>query len=211
MIITDRLIRSLFREFEAIYRGATLKDLIPNVSPRVLHAEGVMRMAHVRQFRKGPSNRPYAHHPTMLCVLVYRLGGDEETQIAALLHDVAEDMTKSWPGISRPQALDGINTLFGGIVARLVRELSNPESYPDGMDKDSWQLAQTDKHPEIRLLKAGDKLVNAYDTIMDPPKGWSKKKLQSKIDGAAVLPARYQEINAMMAIYNAIYLLSIDQ
>ncbi|MBI3148095.1 MAG: HD domain-containing protein [Betaproteobacteria bacterium] len=57
-------------------------------------------LAHEGQTRKG-TGIPYITHPVAVAGLVARYGGDDELQIAALLHDVLEDAGEHWaPRIS---------------------------------------------------------------------------------------------------------------
>ncbi len=54
--------------------------------------------AHAGQIRKGTENAlglplPYITHPVAVATLVQRYGGNEDQVIAALLHDVLEDVS----------------------------------------------------------------------------------------------------------------------
>lgn len=169
------LIHSLFRR---IYNGATLTDIFPNAEPELVQAYGVMCFAHNSQSRKGPSGRPYHQHPLMVFVLARLSGGSLTEQIAALLHDVPEDMHKSWPGTPREQIYNAIATQFGEEVADMLEKLSNPEDLKSA-DKKRWQAEQLVAYPHIRCVKVADKLANAYDTLLDTPTGWSADKLAS--------------------------------
>ncbi|MCA9299190.1 MAG: bifunctional (p)ppGpp synthetase/guanosine-3',5'-bis(diphosphate) 3'-pyrophosphohydrolase, partial [Phycisphaerales bacterium] len=59
-------------------------------SPAVERALAVAIEAHARHVRKGNGD-PYAVHPVHMAMLLARLGLDDVTVQAALLHDVAED------------------------------------------------------------------------------------------------------------------------
>lgn len=59
-------------------------------SPRYSKALALAARAHEGQVRKGTSI-PYITHPVAVAALVAQYGGDEDQQIAALLHDVLED------------------------------------------------------------------------------------------------------------------------
>lgn len=59
-------------------------------SPRYSKALALAAGAHEGQVRKGTSI-PYITHPVAVAALVAQYGGDEDQQIAALLHDVLED------------------------------------------------------------------------------------------------------------------------
>ena len=164
------------RAFQKVYEGKTLAEILPHAEPELVQAYGFMRLAHEGQTRKGPSGRPYHHHPLMVFLLVRYSGGTLAEQIAALLHDVLEDMEKSWPGATRLQVLAAIEAQFGAEVADLVLKLSNPENL-QAADKKQWQATQLENHPEIRRIKVADKLASSYDDIFDTPAGWSTAKL----------------------------------
>lgn len=59
-------------------------------TPRYSEALALAARAHEGQVRKGTSI-PYITHPVAVSALVAQYGGDEDQQIAALLHDVLED------------------------------------------------------------------------------------------------------------------------
>lgn len=184
------LIHSLFQR---IYNGATLADIVPNPEPELVQAYGVMCFAHNSQSRKGPSGRPYNHHPLMVFVLVRLSGGSLVEQVAALLHDVPEDMHKSWPGTRRAQIYAALAKQFGEEVADMLEKLSNPEGLKSA-DKNRWQAEQLVACPEIRRVKVADKLANSYDTLLDTPTDWSADKLatsqQTMIDTVGI----YREV-----------------
>lgn len=61
---------------------------------------------------------PYIIHPIEVMMTVREFGGDEDSQIAALLHDTIEDT---------PTTAEMISHQFGGIVTRMVVDLSDKE------------------------------------------------------------------------------------
>ena len=166
----------ILRAFKKVYEGKTLTDIAPHAEPVLIQAYGFMRLAHEGQARKGPSGRPYHHHPLMVFLLVRLSGGSLTEQIAALLHDTAEDMEKTWSGAKRQQVLAAIQAQFGAEVADLVAKLSNPENLR-AANKKQWQATQLENHPEIRRIKVADKLASSYDDIFDTPDSWPQTKL----------------------------------
>lgn len=94
----------------------------PLLTPRFSAAFEFARAAHSRQVRKG-SGTPYLAHLMSVAALVLEHGGDEETAIAALLHDVAEDQ-------GGEEALAEIERRFGGRVAAIVAECSDTFETP---------------------------------------------------------------------------------
>lgn len=183
--------------FDRIHQGATLTDLFPEAEPLLIQAYGVMLWAHIRQARKGPSGRPYSQHPLMVMTLVRLAGGTLSQQIAALLHDAVEDVSVNWPNTSAANMMQAIVAQFGHDVADMVLKLTNPEGL-DKDHKDDWQYAQLHACPEIRLVKAADKICNAYDTIVDAPAGWPPAKLQKKKQAGALVTKTFPELPQLL-------------
>ena len=59
-------------------------------SPRFRYAFEYAAALHAADLRKG-ARIPYLSHLLDVCAIVMRYGGNEDTVIAALLHDAAED------------------------------------------------------------------------------------------------------------------------
>ena len=72
---------------------------------------------------------PYIAHLLAVTAIVLESGGDEETAIAALLHDAVEDQ-------GGQPTLDRIRREFGERVARIVHECSDA----DGEPKPPWRF-----------------------------------------------------------------------
>ncbi len=82
------------------------------MTPRFTQAITLAAKAHEGQLRKGTAI-PYITHPVAVAALVAQYGGDEDQQIAALLHDVLED--------GGPQYAAQIGEQFGPRVLAMVR------------------------------------------------------------------------------------------
>ena len=119
-------------------------------------------LLHRRQIRKG-QNIPYLGHLMRVAGIVLECGGDEETAIAALLHDAVEDQG----GMT---TADVIEAKFGPRVRTIVLECSDSTS--DGsVPKRPWQERKQNyiEHlqvagEEARLVSAADKLDNMSTT-----------------------------------------------
>ena len=85
-------------------KNGTLRD-----EARVEAAFSLAVSAHGGQLRR--SGEPYINHPMHVAVLLSELGMDEDTVIAGILHDVAEDTATT---------LDDIREKFGPDVAEMV-------------------------------------------------------------------------------------------
>lgn len=117
---------------------------------------------HTQQIRKG-SQTPYIAHLLSVAGLVLEAGGDEDTTIAALLHDAVEDQG----GL---ETLAEIRNRFGDRVAEVVDTCSDTYTIP----KPAWQSrkeAYLNHLPkaslEARLVSLADKLHNARSILRD--------------------------------------------
>lgn len=117
---------------------------------------------HREQTRKG-SDIPYMTHLLSVAALVGEYGGTETQQIAALLHDAAEDQGGT-------DTLHEIERRFGAEVAQIVHACSDTVVTP----KPPWRarkeqyLAQLLHEPQsVQLVSACDKLHNARSIARD--------------------------------------------
>ncbi len=117
--------------------------------------------AHRHQRRKDGSI-PYIAHLLAVTSLVLENGADEDTAIAALLHDTVEDQG----GLAM---LKKVKAEFGERVAAIVMEVSDNEGDP----KPPWRLCKEQfiasiptLSPEARLIALADKLHNVRSTIL---------------------------------------------
>lgn len=134
------------------------------MTPRYTKALLLAAKAHEGQARKGTA-LPYIVHPVGVAALVAKYGGDEDQQIAGLLHDVLEDAGEHL-------AVD-IEQGFGDRVLRLVRACT--DGVPDASGrKPGWEvrkraylehLALCDD--EALLVSGCDKLYNARAILED--------------------------------------------
>jgi (p)ppGpp synthase/HD superfamily hydrolase len=124
---------------------------------------------HIKQFRKGNAG-PYISHPMGVMWILTRCGiRNENTLIAAVLHDTVEDTDTT---------LEEIEELFGKIVAEYVAEVSDDKSLPKAKRK-RLQVEHA-KHASIaaKMIKLADKYHNLESLIKDPPKGWDVERIQ---------------------------------
>lgn len=117
---------------------------------------------HRRQPRKK-SDVPYIAHLLAVTAIVLENGGDEDTAIAALLHDAVEDQG------GRP-TLDRISREFGERVARIVYECTDADGEPKPpwrFRKEQYLEALPHKSTEALLVSFGDKIHNCRSIVRD--------------------------------------------
>lgn len=118
--------------------------------------------AHAGQTRKG-TDVPYIAHCLAVAALALEAGCDEETAIAALLHDVVEDC-------GGPPRLAEICEQFGETVARIVAECSDTDQTPKPpwkARKQAWLDTFPGLSPSAQLVATCDKLHNARSILSD--------------------------------------------
>lgn len=133
-----------------------------SLSARFDDALAYAQEAHRDQLRKG-TQIPYISHLMAVAGIVLENGGDEDTAIAALLHDVIEDG-------GGDAARQEIRRRFGRRVADIVDECTDAEVIP----KPPWR-GRKEKYiahlrhatPQARLVSAADKLHNARAILAD--------------------------------------------
>ncbi len=107
---------------------------------------------HRHQLRKK-NDLPYIIHPFAVCLILTRLGCDDEILAAALLHDTLEDTETT---------LDELRAEFGSRVAEIVTGCSEPDKSLSWEErkKETIQSLKT-AAPDVKLVIAADKLHNA--------------------------------------------------
>jgi (p)ppGpp synthase/HD superfamily hydrolase len=134
------------------------------MTPRFTKAISLAARAHEGQNRKG-TPIPYITHPVAVAGLVAQFGGDEDQQIAGLLHDVLEN--------GGPQYAAEIERDFG------VRVLTIVEGCTDGVPDETGQklpwaerkqgyLAHlASAEVDVLMVSGCDKLSNARAILED--------------------------------------------
>lgn len=113
--------------------------------------------------RKGGRGAPYLAHLLAVTALVLESGGSEDEAIAAVLHDVLEDI----PG----SGIVELEHRFGGPVADLVVALSDTFR---PHDKEPWR-ERKERHlrglsaasPSVKRIALADKVHNAGALLVD--------------------------------------------
>jgi (p)ppGpp synthase/HD superfamily hydrolase len=117
---------------------------------------------HRQQLRKG-TNIPYLSHLLAVTALVLEDGGDEDTAIAALLHDAIEDA-------GGEKVRQEIQQKFGMRVAQIVEGCTDTDEIP----KPPWKERKeryiakfSQESAEVRRVSLADKLHNARSTLSE--------------------------------------------
>ena len=133
-----------------------------SLGPRFSAALAFASEIHGTQTRKGTSI-PYIAHLLAVTALVIEAGGDEDTAIAALLHDAVEDQG------GQPM-LQHIRARFGAVVADIVESCTDADTTP----KPPWRARKelyiagiAHKPPRALLIAAADKVHNARAILID--------------------------------------------
>jgi (p)ppGpp synthase/HD superfamily hydrolase len=142
----------------------------PLYGDRFVKALRVAAIAHGSQRHKSsdPESRPipYISHPLGVCSIAQGYGADEDEAIAALLHDVLEDVTPTDAAIRTVR-------WFGERVFRIVEDCTHGMPGPDGKKRPTAdrraaylpRLATADR--SALLVSASDKLHNARSIVAD--------------------------------------------
>jgi (p)ppGpp synthase/HD superfamily hydrolase len=135
---------------------------VPELSPRFDQAVTEARRLHGGQRRKG-TDIPYVAHLLSVAAIVLEDGGSEDEAIAALLHDVIED-------VPREGTEQHIRELFGDRVAHIVRACSDATTRPKPpwLERKQAYLAHLETADEdVLRVSLADKLHNARAIVYD--------------------------------------------
>jgi guanosine-3',5'-bis(diphosphate) 3'-pyrophosphohydrolase len=124
---------------------------------------------HIGQTRKGKDEAPYINHPLEVVNLLVNTGNveDDNTLIAALLHDTVEDTDATREEIAEK---------FGEKVASIVMEVTDDKSLSKSERKQKQVEHAPNLSTEAKQLKICDKISNIRDVMENPPDGWSKER-----------------------------------
>jgi (p)ppGpp synthase/HD superfamily hydrolase len=135
---------------------------VPELTPLFDDAFTEARRLHGGQRRKG-TDIPYIAHLMSVAAIVLEDEGSEDEAVAALLHDVLEDV----PGEA---TVDYVRERFGDLVAEIVFACSDTTVQP----KPPWRarkeayIAHLEQAPaEVLRVSLADKLHNARAILYD--------------------------------------------
>jgi (p)ppGpp synthase/HD superfamily hydrolase len=144
-------------------------------SDRFLDALRVAAELHATQTRKR-TTIPYVSHVLGACSIAFEFGANEDQAIAALLHDVIEDVLPT----ERARAAVAA---FGPEVLRIVEACTDADADADPMPpwrerKEAYLAVLPERDAPILLVSASDKLHNSRSIVTDLHRGgpgvWSR-------------------------------------
>lgn len=122
------------------------------------------RVLHASQVRKA-SGVPYFSHLMAVAATVLEYGGDEETAIAALLHDALEDQAAHFKpgfGMTGPERLrHEIELRFGAPVLAMVQAVTETDEDP----KPPWKQRKLLYLEHLAAAPAGAHFICAADKL----------------------------------------------
>lgn len=129
-------------------------------SPRLIQAINTAAWAHRDHVRKG-TDIPYVSHVFGVMQLVSQVTDDEDVLIAALFHDILEDV----PEVYSPERM---TREFGERVVELVRGVTKDSTLSSWQDRADAYLAHLRKADDGSvLISAADKLHNLLSIHAD--------------------------------------------
>lgn len=132
---------------------------------------------HSTQRRKGEAAEPYVNHVLDVAARVAASPeADEDTVIAALLHDVVEDTAGTAEDIAQA---------FGPAVAALVMEVTDDKSLPKAERKLRQEATVALKSPGAKRIKLADKASNLRAMTDSAPAGWDLARRREYLAWAA--------------------------
>lgn len=149
---------------------------------RIIRAYLTADQAHEGQVRK--SGEPYITHPVAVAKILAELGMDEDTLVAALLHDTVEDTSYSLKELERD---------YGKAVALLVDGVTKLDKVEYGAAAQAETVRKMviamAKDIRVLLIKLGDRLHNARTWKHVEP-GSAQKKARETLEIYAPLAHR---------------------
>jgi predicted HD phosphohydrolase len=100
-------------------------------SDRINHALAYATKHHDQQVRRG-TRSPYLTRHANVAVILSRYGGDEDTVVAGILHDVVGDGMRG--GVSRESLAARVGEKFGGDALDLAFAVSERRADEDGIE-----------------------------------------------------------------------------
>lgn len=129
-------------------------------TPRLLAAIVTAARAHDGHYRKS-TRVPYISHPVSVMLLAARATDDEDTLVAALFHDILEDVPEAY-------SEEQMRREFGEYVVTLVRGVTKSDAISDWQGRaDAYLEALARAEEGSVIVAAADKFHNLSATLAD--------------------------------------------
>jgi len=143
---------------------------------------------HRDQRRNGGLAEPYVNHVIEVAARVARSPlADEDTVIAALLHDIVEDTLGTEAEIV---------ARFGAPVAAMVMEVTDDKTLPKAERKLRQEASSAGKSPGAKRIKLADKTANLTALVESPPVDWETARRTAYVDWAERVIAGCRGVDA---------------
>jgi len=142
--------------------------------PRIRAAFELADKAHEGQFRR--SGEPYIEHPIHVATLLFEMGMDSDSIIAALLHDVVEDTATPLEFIAKTYGEDVAQMVDGVTKLGQLQYNSREETQAENVRK---MLLAMNKDIRVILIKLCDRLHNMRTMDAMPPQKQRDKSLET--------------------------------
>ncbi|MGQ9569601.1 MAG: HD domain-containing protein [Thermodesulfovibrionales bacterium] len=130
-------------------------------SERLHKAIQLAAKAHEGQKRKGKSPAPYIAHPVFVGMELLRLGYDEDTVIAGILHDTLED---GFHKLSRDEVRRDVRREFGDDVIGLIDAVTEPKD-PNMTNEEKRRTWESRKEAYLKQLESASKEARAIACV----------------------------------------------
>lgn len=130
-------------------------------TPRIDKAIQISARLHRHQVRKDKHETPYSSHPFAVMFIASKYTKDEDTLVAALLHDVLEDVELPYE-----EKENLIRENFGENVLQIVKgvtEEKDPLNKKHGMDE--WKRVRVQYVENLKTAPEGSLYISAADKI----------------------------------------------
>ncbi len=168
-------------------------NMAENSVAKLLFAADFAAKKHLGQKRKD-GFEAYINHPIEVANLLANVGevSDEETLIAALLHDTLEDTDTT---------ADELINLFGERVYNYVAEVTDDKSLPQNQRKKLQIQHAPYLSAAAKQIKLADKISNIHDIMNNPPQNWSNERRLEYLDWAKKVVEGLRGVNKKLEDY----------
>lgn len=172
-------------------------------SDRINHALAYATKHHDQQVRRG-TRSPYLTRHANVAVILSRYGGDEDTVVAGILHDVVGDGVRG--GMTRESLAGRVGEKFGGDALDLALAISERRAAEDGIElsaderRDDLLQRLADAPDRARWVVAADALHEAGTLLAElrrtefPESVWGRGPRDQGLDWLRRVHDRLSEV-----------------